>query len=191
MSLDAQTKEKIYSRVCQLVTRKHFDPGMYGANWEELSKARRNQILQSASDEEFEKQIQELLAELKTSHTGFRHSKSAKIPGRHAIAATFMRCNFDGEQRWMFQDVHEGGPAHAAGLRPGDILLQVRNKELKPPEPPIFPVGEDSQYAVQKPDGKRVEGNLIVPSPRSKSHPVIVPRQFCVPSYPMGSVGSR
>ncbi|HEU5406440.1 MAG TPA: S41 family peptidase [Nitrospira sp.] len=176
MTLDAQTKAKIYTRVCQLVTRKHFDPGMNGANWEELSKARRDQILRSTSDEEFEKQIQDLLAELKTSHTGFRHSKSTKIPGRHAIAATFMRYKFDGEERWMFQDVHEGGPAHAAGLRPGDILLQVRNKELMPPEPPIFPVGEDSQYAVQKPDGKRIVGNLIVPSPRSKSHPVIVPK---------------
>jgi len=91
MTLDVQAKEKIYSRVCELVTRKHFDPGMNGANWEELSKARRDQILQSPNDEEFEKQIQDLLAELKTSHTGFRHSKSAKIPGRHAIAATFMR----------------------------------------------------------------------------------------------------
>ena len=46
------------------------------------------------------------------------------------------------------------------GLRPGDILLQVRNQELMPPEPPIFPVGEDSQYAVQKPDGKRIVGTL-------------------------------
>lgn len=186
MSLDAQAKEKIYSKVCDLVTRKHFDPGMNGANWEELSKARRDQILQSPNDEKFEKQIQDLLAELKTSHTGFRHSKSAKIPGRHAIAATFMRYKFDGEERWMFQDVHEGGPAHAAGLRPGDILLQVRNRELMPPEPPIFPVGEDSQYAVQKPDGKRVEGNLIVPSPRSKSHPVIVPKAVLCSQLPDG-----
>ena len=186
MSLDSQTKEKIYARVCELVTRKHFDPGMNGANWEELSKGRRDQILRSTSDEEFEKQIQDLLAELKTSHTGFRHSKSTKIPGRHAIAATFMRCNFDGGQRWMFQDVHEGGPAHAAGLRPGDVLLQVRNKELMPPEPPIFPVGEDSQYAVQKPDGKRIVGNLIVPSPRSKSHPVIVPKAVLCSQLPDG-----
>src|SRR5258707_3966075 len=182
----SKTKEKIYSRVCELVTRKHFDPGMNGANWEELSKARRDQILESPNDEEFEKQIQDLLAELKTSHMGFRHSKSTKTPGRHAIAATFMRCNFDGDQRWMFQDVHEGGPAHAAGLRPGDILLQVRNKELMPPEPPIFPVGEDSQYAVQKPDGKRVEGNLVVPSPRSNSHPVIVPKAVLCSQLPDG-----
>jgi len=151
-----------------------------------LSEARRDQILRSTSDEEFEKGIQDLLAELKTSHTGFRHSKSAKIPGRHAIAATFMQCYFDGEQRWMFQDVHEGGPAHAAGLRPGDILLQIRNREIKPPEPPIFPVGEDSQYAVQKPDGKRIVGNLIVPSPRSKSHPVIVPKAVLCSQLPDG-----
>jgi len=186
MSLDAQAKEKVYDRVCDLVTRKHFDPGMYGANWGELSRARRDQILRSGSDEEYEKQIQDVLAELKTSHTGFRHSKSSKIPGRHAIAATFMRCNFDGGERWMFQDVHEGGPAHAAGLRPGDILLQVRNRELKPPEPPIFPLDEESQYAVQKPDGKRIEGTLSVPSPRSKKHPVIVPKAVLCSQMPDG-----
>ena len=186
MSLDAQAKEKIYSRVCELVTRKHFDPGMNGANWEELSKARRDDILRSGTDEEFEKKIQDLLSELKTSHTGFRHFKSPNVPGRHAIAATFMRCNFDGDQRWMFQDVHEGGPAYAAGLRPGDILLQVRNRELKPPEPPIFPLDEESQYAVQKPDGKRIVGTLTVPSPRSKKHPVIVPKAVLCSQMPDG-----
>src|SRR6266705_1233057 len=186
MSLDIQTREKIYSHVCDLVARKHFDPAMNGANWEELSKTRKDQIVRSSTDEEFEKQIQDLLAELKTSHTGFRHFKSPNIPGRHAISATFMRCNLDGEQRWMFQDVHEGGPAHTAGLRPGDILLQVRNRELRPPEPPIFPVGDDSQYAVQKPDGKRIVGTLNVPSPRSKSHPVIVPKAVLCSQLPDG-----
>lgn len=186
MSLDSQAKQKVYSRVCELVARKHFDPGMNGANWEELSKSRKEQILSTNSDEDFESKVQELLNELKTSHTGFRHSKSPKIPGRHAISATFMRCNFDGTQRWMFQDVHEGGPAHVAGLRPGDILLQVRNRELLPPESPIFPVGEDSQYVVQKPDGKRVMGMLNVPSPKSKSHPVIVPKAVLCSQLPEG-----
>src|SRR5260370_24316714 len=159
---------------------------MSGGNWGELSKDRKDQILQSNTDDEFEKQIQELLNELKTSHTGFRHSKSSKIPGRHAISATFMRCNFDGTQRWMFQDGHEGGPAHVAGLRPGDILLQVRNRELAPPDPPIFPIGEDSQFVVQKPDGKRVMGTLNVPSPKSKSHPVIVPKAVLCSQLPEG-----
>jgi carboxyl-terminal processing protease len=186
MSLDRQTREKIYARVCGLVARKHFNPGWDGVNWSELAETRKLQILHSATDEEFEKQMQELLNALKTSHTGFRHSKSTHLPARHAISATFMRYTLDGEERWMFQDVHEGGPAHAAGLRPGDILLQVRNRELKPPEPPIFPVGEDSQYMAQKPDGKRIMGTLHVPSPRSKSHPVIVPRAVLCSQLPEG-----
>jgi carboxyl-terminal processing protease len=187
MSLDTQAREKIYSRVCRLVARKHFDPGWDGVNWPELAEARKAHILQSATDEEFEKQMQELLNALKTSHTGFRHSKSPNLPARHAISVTFMRYTLDGEDRWMFQDVHEGGPAHAAGLRPGDILLQVRNRELKPPEPPIFPVGEDSQYVAQKPDGKRVMGTLRVPAPRSKSHPVIVPKAVLCSQLPEGT----
>src|SRR5438067_5644530 len=86
----------------------------------------------------------------------------------------------------MFQDVHEGGPAHTAGIRPGDILLQIRNRDLRPPDPPMFPVGEDSQFAVQKPNGKRTVGNLIVPSPRSKSHPVIVPKAVLCSQLPDG-----
>src|SRR5258706_14821097 len=142
MSLDIQKREKIYSRVCELVARKHFDPAMNGANWGELSKNRKDQILQSNTDDEFEKQIQELLNELKTSHTGFRHSKSSKIPGRHAISATFMRCNFDGTQRWMFQDVHEGGPAHVAGLCTRGILLECRKSVKRKAEPPLLLVSK-------------------------------------------------
>lgn len=186
MSLDSHTKEKIYSRVCEVVTRKHFDPGMNGANWDELSKDWKDRILQSNTDDEFEKEIQGLLNELKTSHTGFRHSIRSKIPGRNAISATFMRYNFDGTQRWMFQDVHEGGPAHLAGLRPGDILLQVRNSEIIPPEPPVFPIADESQFLVQKPDGKRVMGTLKVPSPKSKKHAVIVPKAVLCSQLPEG-----
>jgi carboxyl-terminal processing protease len=186
MSLDLSAREKIYTRVSELVTRKHFDPAMNGADWNALASARRDEVLRSATDDEFERKMQELLNELRTSHTGFRHAKHSSLPGRHAISATFMRFSQNGEQRWMFQDVHEGGPAHAAGIRPGDILLQVRNRDLHPPDPPIFPVGEDSQFAVQKLDGKCVTGTLQVPSPRSKKHPVIVPKSVICSQLPEG-----
>jgi carboxyl-terminal processing protease len=186
MSLELSARDKIYTRVSELVTRKHFDPAMNGADWNAVASARRDEVLKSGTDDEFERKMQELLSELKTSHTGFRHAKSPNVPGRHAISATFMRFNQNGEQRWMFQDVHEGGPAHTAGIRPGDILLQVRNRDLYPPDPPIFPVGEDSQYAIQKPDGKRVTGTLQVPSPRSEKHPVIVPKSVICSQLPDG-----
>ena len=184
MSLDIHTRERIYARVCQLVERKHFDPHWDGVNWAELARTRKLEILKSQTDEDFEKRMQELLNALKTSHTGFRHSKSANVPARHAISATFMRCTLDGEERWMFQDVHDGGPAYEAGLRPGDILLQIDGRELKPPEPPIFPVGTDSQVTFRNRKGEDVSLTLHVPSPRSKNRPVIVPKSVLCSRLP-------
>jgi len=186
MSLETHTRERIYARVCELVERKHFDPHWDGVNWAELARARRLEILKSQTDEDFEKRMQELLNALKTSHTGFRHSKSANVPARHAISATFMRCALNGQERWMFQDVHEGGPAYEAGLRPGDILLEIGNRELKPPEPPIFPVGTDSQITFRNQKSKDVSLTLHVPSPRSKNRPVIVPKSVLCSRLPDG-----
>ena len=60
---------------------KHFDPSMNGVDWNALAKNRREQILKSAEPEVFEKEVQNLVAELKTSHTGFRHCRNAKHPG--------------------------------------------------------------------------------------------------------------
>jgi len=186
MSLDIHTRERIYARVCGLVEQKHFDPHCDGVNWAELARTRKLEILKTQTDEDFEKRMQELLNALKTSHTGFRHSKSANVPARHAISATFMRCGLDGEERWMFQDVHEGGPAYEAGLRPGDILLQINSRELKPPEPPIFPVGTDSQITFRNRKSEDVSLTLHVPSPRSKNRPVIVPKAVLCSRLPNG-----
>jgi carboxyl-terminal processing protease len=186
MSLDGHAREKIYTRMCELVDKKHFDPHWDGVNWAELAANRKAEILRTSTDEEFEKQMQDLLNGLKTSHTGFRHSRSPNVPARLAISATLMRCTLDGEERWMFQDVHEGGPAYVAGLRPGDILLQIGNQELKPPVPPIFPVGADSQVAIRNRKGDNVGLTLHVPSPRSKNRPIIVPKSVLCSQLPDG-----
>jgi carboxyl-terminal processing protease len=184
MSLDNQTREKIYARVCDLVERKHFDPQWDGNNWAELAMKRKGEILATPTDQEFEKGMQELLNALKTSHTGFRHSRSPNVPARLAISATFMPCTLDREERWMFQDVHEGGPAYVAGLRPGDILLQIGNQDLRPPAPPIFPVGRDSQITFRNRKGDNVNLILHVPSPRSKNRPIIVPKSVLCSQLP-------
>jgi carboxyl-terminal processing protease len=186
MGLDHQTREKIYARVCDLVERKHFDPHWDGIDWAELATKRKAEILGTTTDEEFEKRMQELLNALKTSHTGFRHALGPNVPARLAISATFMRCMLNGEDRWMFQDVHEGGPAHVAGLRPGDILLQIGNQELRPPAPPIFPVGTDSQITFRNRKGDNVNLTLRVPSPRSKNRSIIVPKSVLCSRLPDG-----
>ena len=87
MRLELQEREKIYARVSELVLRKHFDPAMNGADWTALASARRDEVLQSGTDDDFERRMQELLNELKTSHTGFRHAKSPSLSTVHATSA--------------------------------------------------------------------------------------------------------
>jgi hypothetical protein len=114
MNLTLDERTKIFDKVCRLVETKHFDPAMNGADWGALVQDRRDQILACADPAAFEKEVQRLVAELKTSHTGFRHAGMRNIPARHAINATMQRIAVNGGERWMFQDVHQGGPAYSA-----------------------------------------------------------------------------
>ncbi len=131
MNLNLDERTKIFEKVRRLVATKHFDPGMNGVDWDALAQSRRDQILASNEPQAFEKEVQKLVAELKTSHTGFRHANLRNIPARHAINATLRRIGANGNERWMFQDVHQGGPAYTAGIRPGDLLLECGGREIR------------------------------------------------------------
>src|SRR5271157_6390071 len=134
MNLTLDERTKIFDKVCRLVETKHFNPAMNGVDWGALVQNRRDQILACTEAEAFEKEVQRLVAELKTSHTGFRHAGTRNIPARHAINATMQRFAVNGDERWMFQDVHPGGPAYSAGIRPGDLLLGSRERDIRPPD---------------------------------------------------------
>src|ERR1700723_1083326 len=122
MNLTLEEHTKIFDKVCRLVETKHFDPSMNGVDWNALAKNRRDQILACTEPEAFEKEVQKLVGELRTSHTGFRHAGMRNIPARHGINATMQRIAINGSERWMVQDVHQGGQAYSAGRLPGDLL---------------------------------------------------------------------
>jgi carboxyl-terminal processing protease len=173
LSLDERTK--IFDKVCHLVETKHFNPAMNGVDWNALAQGHRDQVLASSEPEAFEKEVQKLVAELKTSHTGFRHAGMRNIPARHAINATMQRISQNGSERWMFQDVHEGGPAYAAGIRPGDLLLANGKQEIRPPEDLTFSVGESVELTIEKLHGGQERLRLQLPVPKSNKHPVTAP----------------
>lgn len=176
MSLSLEDRTKIFDKVCRLVETKHFDPGMNGVNWKALAQSRRDHILTSADPEAFEREVQTLVAELKTSHTGFRHAGMRNIPARHAINATLHRFGENGNERWMFQDVHQGGPAYAAGIHPGDLLLECGGHEIRPPEDVRFSAGESASLLIEKLSGERHRVNVELPMPKSRKHPVTAPQ---------------
>jgi carboxyl-terminal processing protease len=175
MNLTLDERTKIFDKVCHLVNIKHFNPAMNGVDWNALAQSRRNQLLASAEPEIFEKEVQRLVAELKTSHTGFRHAGMRNIPARHAINATMQRLSVNGSERWMFQDVHEGGPAYTAGIRPGDLLLANGKQEIRSPEDLTFSVGESVELTIEKLHGGQERLRLQLPVPKSKKHPVTAP----------------
>ena len=175
MNLSLEERTKIFDKVCRLVETKHFDPSMSGVDWNTLAKNRRDQILASADPEAFENEVQHLLTELKTSHTGFRHAGMQKIPARHAINATMQRIAVNGNERWMFQDVHPGGPAYSAGIRPGDLLLGSRERDIRPPDDLTFSVGESANLLIEKLHGGQQTVRVQLPIPKSKTHPVTAP----------------
>jgi carboxyl-terminal processing protease len=175
MKLSLEERTKIFDKVCRLVETKHFDPSMSGVDWNALAKNRRDQILASADPEAFENEVQHLLTELKTSHTGFRHAGMQKIPARHAINATMQRVAVNGNERWMFQDVHPGGPAYSAGIRPGDLLLGSRERDIRPPDDLTFSVGESANLLIEKLHGGQQTVRVQLPIPKSKTHPVTAP----------------
>jgi carboxyl-terminal processing protease len=175
MNLTLEQRTKMFDKVCRLVETKHFDPSMSGVDWNSLAKNRRDQILACTDPEAFEKEVQKLVGELRTSHTGFRHAGMRNIPARHAINATMQRIAMNGSERWMFQDVHQGGPAYSAGIRPGDLLLANGDRNIRPPDDLTFSAGESASLLIEKLQGGQQAVKIELPAPKSKTHPVTVP----------------
>src|SRR5260370_35550219 len=171
MNLSLDEREKIFDKVCRLVETKHFKRGMNGMDWNALDQSRKDQVLACTEPEAFEKEVGRLVAELKTSHTGFRHAGMRNIPARHAINATLQRIGVNGSERWMFQDVHQGGPAFAAGIRPGDLLLECGGRENRPPNDLTVFVGESANLLIEKLHGGVQKVNVQFPMPKTQQHP--------------------
>src|SRR5687768_5087932 len=109
-------------------------------------------VLKAENGEAFEATLNGLLRDLGVSHTGFFHESTPRAAGRIAIAATFTKVETSDGQRWVFQDVHPGGAAAAAGIKPGDVLLSIGGKELVPPAATPFSLGERYELTLRRPD---------------------------------------
>ncbi len=155
-------------RLERVVGEYFYDPALRGIDWHEAVKNHWDAILSAPSEEQFEQELSGLLAELKTSHVGVFRNHTVRGTARMVISASYSAFPFHGEDRWTFQDVHEGGPASVSGVRPGDVLLSIDGRDFKPPEHPVFETGK--MLAVQVVTrGMRTETrNLIVPLPPKK-----------------------
>jgi carboxyl-terminal processing protease len=174
IQLTHQVRAEILDRVKKVVLKRFYDPRFNGLDWPALVAERRAAILGCEPDQ-FERGVNELLRELKASHVGFFGARFKSASARQAVSATLIKAETSHGARWRFQDVHRGGAAHNAGIRSGDILLTLGQREVSTSESPAFPMGESIEADVVQSGMKTARLRLDVPDPRSKKQPVNVP----------------
>ena len=189
MTLDSKTRAQILRSIKKLVLAHHINVGGidYGA-WTNRVDERTPELL-TADLTAFEAGIRQVLAELKTSHTVFYHSLPKELLPQHTINASLRDVQLHGARKWMFLDVFEDGPAHVAGIRPGDILDAVDGTTCQPPSTPYFAIGNTHTLGVRDPsNGSQKEIVIEVPKRKgTKQRPPIVE-----PKSPVHTnVGSR
>ena len=180
MTLTAETIRPITSRIVHLLETKCVSLNGSEVDWAGLFRAARQELEGSTSPDELERRVTRALEGGGLSHVAFFHETPQHVPARYAVCATFSETDTSDGPFWMFQDVHPGGPAYEAGLRPGDFLLAIDDQAVTPPLQPRFRLGEDAVATIRRLDGpeRRVTLTLPKPDPRNNGKgtpPMAVP----------------
>lgn len=185
-TLNATDRRTALDAVLRAVETKFMGPDVDTSSLRATHEAA---VVEAGSALDFETAMNAMLRDLGVSHTGFFHESAPRAAGRVAIAATFTKAATPDGERWVFQDVHPGGAAATAGIRPGDVLLSVAGKELTPPTATPFTLGERYEVVLRRPDGSTASPTLAVPHPKNKRQPVVVPDQVVTATKLEGGIG--
>lgn len=165
--LDPSIARGVIEKGIGLLERKCIRLNGRDPNWRALFSEQLENITRAASPVEFESRVNALMAQGGLSHVAFFHQSAQRAPARYAINATFCPIETSQGKRWLFEDVHEGGPAHVAGIRAGDILLSANGRQLQPPELPTFALGTDAQLTIEGADGVSRQIQVVLPKAES------------------------
>jgi carboxyl-terminal processing protease len=185
INLTSKHRNEIFDKSARLVSKEYFDPKFNGTDWPKLAAESRDRIISIEEPEAFELAMHDLVRSLKTSHTGFFHESVKRVPGRLAVGANFRRVETELGAEWILQDLHEGGPGHAAGLKPLDRLQTIAGKRIAPPDQPMFPMGSTVAITVLR-AGAELELTVAIPSPRSRKQPYAEPKAVTSSIIPEG-----
>ena len=149
-----QVKPDVFEQVWNIVNDNFFDPNFNGVNWQAVHEKYKSQARQARSQPELARVINQMLAELRTSHT---HFYTPDEPGYYQILGIFLPRNpklqqqlkavlpngkpqysgigiFTQQSRGnlFIRAVLDGSPAAQAGLRVGDRVLSVDGQPFHP-----------------------------------------------------------
>jgi len=188
ISLSPQKRAEILASIKKLVPKHQINvSGVDYGEWTGRVDQRAPELL-AAETGKFESGVRQLLLEFGSSHTAFYHERGKEVLPQHSINATLSSFLQAGATRWFFLDVFEAGPAHTAGIKPGDMLVAVDGAEYFPPSMPPFNLGRTyslsiadahgentRQVAVEVPERKGTRARPPILEPKSLSHSMLAP----------------
>jgi carboxyl-terminal processing protease len=189
--LDEATIRSLTTEIIQLMETKCIRLNGNAPDWRSLFSAEFGWLSGAESPAEFELRVNRALGRGGLSHVAFFHESAQRAPARYAINATFAALDTPEGQRWLFEDVHDGGPAHVAGVRPGEMLLAVDGASTRPPTLPTFGLGTDPVLTIRGANDcdRQVQIVLPKPTPNGKANakpPMAEPTSVTARSLPGG-----
>lgn len=175
IQLSAKDRNGILENVLRALEKRFYSPEKLNADWQASVERHRPLIEAAATTDAFEQAMADLLAELHTSHLGFFHRSARRASSRAALSATYLAEDTPYGNRWIFQDVHSGGAASIAGITPGDILLSVDDREITPPQHPVFSMGKQTTLEIVGKEEQRHTVSVDVARPKGKKLHFIQP----------------
>ena len=144
VSQSSSSPEKVFESAWITVKENFFDPNLNGVDWSEVRSRYRSQAARANSTQQLANIINQMLGELKTSHT---HFYTANEPAYYQIAGIFRQFLLDDlkpflpegkleytgigiyteeiDNKTFIKAIINGSPAEKSGLKVGDELLSV------------------------------------------------------------------
>ena len=181
MTLTLKQRKQVLNAVRKCVLKHHFNVSNVSYDAWVRSFDERSAELMSGNNHGFQAGVQELLNELRSSHTGFYHERPNRLFPQHTINVTLGRFVKGQNAYWFFLDVFDEGPAQRAGIRRGDVLHRSDGVEYAPPKMPNFEMGRKHVISVSLPDGTAARDvSIDVPSRKEKRSllPMVPPKKY-------------
>jgi carboxyl-terminal processing protease len=134
----------VFEAVWDLVNRKHYEPKTHGIDWEQEADKYEPRAAAATNDATLYATINQMLVELKDSHTRALRPDQANVRHSHQRTRTgFSMTRI--EKKWVVTDVLPNSPAAAAGVESGWIVT-ARNGVSLGDRPDFWPKEGESAH---------------------------------------------
>ncbi len=180
----AQPQARIFDEVWQTINDNFYDPKFNGINWQAMRDKYKPQAIKSKSSQEFAAVVNQMLAELRTSHTrfytpdeqsyyqliGIFQPRDRKSLNR--LKPFFSKGKFEYTDIGIFTRAINGktfvsaildeSPAIKAGIKVGDEILSVNNQPYQPVQSFALKAGQKVTIQIQRTADTNSKQEIVV-----------------------------